>query len=513
MAFTVKLLNFQKRENSTKQPTAAQLNAASSFDCLLLDETSLFTPTFKLTIDNNPIGNNYCYVADFNRYYFITDITSHQNFWFISCRCDVLASFKSEILSGSHYVLRSASNYDEYIMDTIYPSKIKETGTFTSITDPFAYTRGHSYVWCITGDVISDSLVNQQIGSNVYYWMDDRECYTFINYLLENIEEYSDIQAQEYSVAMQKALLNPMQYVNSVILLPFNKDNTLATNNNVKFGYYTIGLNEESTPPPAIKRITQGTMTHDETITVTIPKHPQAATRGKFMNNAPYTAYEIFLGPFGTIPIDPASLIDETSLQIYVNTEVCTGTCQVFIRGVNTGVQIYTGTCQAGVPVHVSQITRDMLGEVQNNLNMQFATGAALSSAIGSGIAAGATTVASGGAAGLVSGASAYGGVMNSIMNIGGMAFDAVRLKYPTCTGGGANGSFMNMHSTSYLNAKFYEIVGENRTELGRPLYQTKTLSTLSGFCVCSGADAQISGTANEVVTINEYLNSGFFIE
>lgn len=510
MSFTVKLLNFQKRENSTKQPTAAQLNAASSFDCLLLDETSLFTPTFKLSIDSNPIGNNYCYVADFNRYYFITDITSHQNFWFISCRCDVLASFKSEILAGSHYVLRSASNYDEYIMDTIYPSKIKETGSFTSITDPFAYTRGHSYVWCITGDVLSDSLVSQQIGSNVYYWMDDAECYTFINYLLDHVDQYSDIQAQEYSVAMQKALLNPMQYVNSVILLPFDKNTTLATNNHVKFGYYDIEVQGTGVD---IKRITQGTMTHDETITVTLPKHPQAATRGKFMNNAPYTAYEVFLGPFGTIPIDPASLIDETSLQIYVNTEVCTGTCQVFIRGVTTGVQIYTGTCQAGVPVHVSQITRDMLGEIQNNLNMQFATGAALSSAIGSGLATGAAAVGSGGVAGVTTGMSAYGGVMNSIMSIGGMAFDAVRLKYPTCTGGGSNGSFMNMHSTSYLNAKFYEIVGENRTELGRPLYQTKTLSTLSGFCVCSGADAQISGTAHEVVTINDYLNSGFFIE
>ena len=93
------------------------------------------------------------------------------------------------------------------------------------------------------------------------------------------------------------------------------------------------------------------------------------------------------------------------------------------------------------------------------------------------------------------------------------MAFDAVRMKYPTVVGGGSNGSFLSLHSTCYLNARFYEVVNQNNTELGRPLYQTKTLSTLSGFCLCSGADAAISGTADEVAEINNYLNTGFFIE
>ena len=93
------------------------------------------------------------------------------------------------------------------------------------------------------------------------------------------------------------------------------------------------------------------------------------------------------------------------------------------------------------------------------------------------------------------------------------MAFDAVRMQYPTASGGGSNGSFLSLHSTAYLNAKFYEVVNQNNTEIGRPLYQTKTLSSLSGFCMCSGADAAISGTADEVAEINNYLNTGFYIE
>lgn len=486
MAFTLKLLNLQKKVNSTKQPTASQLNAASSYDVTLIDNTSLMTPTFKLS-GANPIGNNYAYVAEWGRYYFIDDISSYQNFWYISCRCDVMATFKTPILSGSHYVLRSASQHDEYILDTAYISKVKESGTFVPIMDPFAYTNGHSYVWCIAGDVIGSQTNNEQIGSNVYYWMDDNESQTFVNYLMD-VQHYG-IQTAEYSEAVQKALVNPMQYINSVILLPFGKNAALTTNNHVKFGYYDIEVAGGS-----VKRLTQGTMIHTDTLTVNIPKHPQAASRGKYMNNAPYTAYELYFGPFGTIPLDPASLIDNNTLNITIRTECATGVSQIFVRGSSTDVMVYAGTAQVGVPVTVSQLTRDMLGEIQNNLNMEFATAGAL------------TSVATGGVG-------AAGGVFNSIQSIGAMAFDAVRLKYPTLSGGGSNGSFMSMHSTSYLNAKFYECVGTNNTELGRPLYQTKTLSTLSGFCVCSGADVEIGAMAAESEQINGMLNTGFFIE
>ena len=57
MSITVNLLSFTKRENSTKVPTAAQLNAATSYDVTLIDNTSLMNPTFKLS-GANPIGNN-----------------------------------------------------------------------------------------------------------------------------------------------------------------------------------------------------------------------------------------------------------------------------------------------------------------------------------------------------------------------------------------------------------------------------------------------------------------------
>ena len=621
MSFKANFFNFQKRENSTAVPSAALVNSARSYDCVLLDSTSIINPTFKLTVttpiniwdeevevgginystgtlitDNNSFRSshfcpiqpniqvlltrlpasvnssyiilfdenynfvdywsmynhmtrtitipanvryfkmylvnfklvfgtyqynvsvnfpatyttyqshyfvfdfNYCYVPNFKRYYFVNDITQDNNFWYVTCTCDVLATYRDTILSGSHYVLRSASAYDEYISDSAYISKMKETGEFatgsvdgTSATDPFSYSNGHSYVWCITADVIDGSLNNQQIGSNVYYWMDDVECYTFVDYLLNNVDTYSGINTStEYSAAMQKALLNPMQYINSVVLLPFAKNDSLATNNDIKFGYYTVTL--AGSPSPTVKRLTQGTMMKTQVLEITLPKHPQAASRGKYMNGSPYTSYELFLGAFGTIPIDPAPLIDETTLQVTCQTECCTGMTRILVRGKTSNAMIYTGTAQVGVPVTVSQLTRDMLGEVQNNLNMSWSTAGAMAGIVTGGIGA-------------------TGSTFNAVQSIGAMAFDAVRMKYPTVTGGGSNSSFLSLHSTCYLNAKYYEIVGANNTEIGRPLYQTKTLSTLSGFTVCSGADVSITGTADEAEKINGYLNSGFFIE
>ena len=434
---------------------------------------------------------NYCFIPEFERFYFINDITTDKNFWYVSCSCDVLATYKDQILSGSHYVLRSASSYDEYISDTAYIAKTGQTGTFQTFTNPFSYSSGHSYVWCITGDVINGTVENTQIGSNVYYWMDDAECYTFIDYLLD-VQQWSGIQTLEYSYDMQKALLNPLQYVNAVILLPFGKDTTLSTNNQVKFGYYDVTLT--GSPSPTVKRITQGTMIHTDTVDISIPKHPQATTYGKYMNGAPYTDYQLFLGPFGTIQLDPASLIDQTYITLTCNTEVATGKCQIFVRGKTSNVMLYTGTAQVGVPVTVSELTRDMLGEIQNNLNQGWSTAAAMSNIVTGGLGA-------------------AGSTMNAVQQIGGMAFDAVRLKYPTCQGGGSNGSFLSLHSSCYLDATFFTCTDRNTAELGRPLHQTKTLSTLSGFCLCQGAVAQITGTADEVNKINGYLNSGFFIE
>ena len=72
--------------------------------------------------------------------------------------------------------------------------------------------------------------------------------------------------------------------------------------------------------------------------------------------------------------------------------------------------------------------------------------------------------------------------------------------------------SFVDQYKC-FLNHHWYTVVDENLEELGRPLYQVKRIDTLSGYVLCQGADIQISGTREEALAINNYMNTGFFYE
>lgn len=65
----------------------------------LRGESSVIKPSFLIEI-TNPSQYNYCYIPDFNRYYFITNITSvRTDIWRIDCNVDVLMSFQTQILN------------------------------------------------------------------------------------------------------------------------------------------------------------------------------------------------------------------------------------------------------------------------------------------------------------------------------------------------------------------------------------------------------------------------------
>lgn len=65
---------------------------------------------------------NYCYCPNFDRYYFIVDITFTQNrFVQIECASDVLMSFKEDILRSTQLVTRQEYKQQRYIPDTTLP--------------------------------------------------------------------------------------------------------------------------------------------------------------------------------------------------------------------------------------------------------------------------------------------------------------------------------------------------------------------------------------------------------
>lgn len=71
------------------------------------------------------IDFNYAYIPDFNRYYFIENIEVTPNkIYNISLRCDVLESFKNDILESSGFVNQQTTPNKYYNSD--YQTEIKK---------------------------------------------------------------------------------------------------------------------------------------------------------------------------------------------------------------------------------------------------------------------------------------------------------------------------------------------------------------------------------------------------
>lgn len=489
MSIQVTLLTFNKRENSTKKPSAADLAGGAELDCLLIDSTSLMNPTFKFNVNGNPVGYNYCYVPSFERYFFINDWTSYQGFWHASCTCDVLASWKTEIGAGSHYILRAASESDGYIIDDVYPAKCNQHSSKFVATNPLAWSGGHSYVMGIVGYAASNA---NQVGSVTYYHMDEEALQAFIYYLMHDVTQWSDIATAEYDGAVQEALLNPLQYIVSCMALPVAPPAS-RTVNYIYFGYYKAGINTGK-----IAEIGPGDF-KSETVRITKPAHPQAASRGVYMNGAPYTSLVAHVAPFGDIELDPSLAIsaNQITFQFYYSLLDGIGRLAIYPATDNTdhtGQVMFVGCTQIGAQINLSQVLKNPLDIAENANNT------------GLGFFSGALSLASGNFGGFTQ---AVGALYTGMAN-------AVRLKYPNMSGKGSTGSFVSFFDGDYglyLKWIYYDAVDDNNTEIGRPLCKVRTLNTLSGYVLCQNADCIIPGTHDEAEKVNGYLNGGFFWE
>lgn len=87
-------------------------------------ETSIIEPTIILQTENY-ITSNYAYIEHFNRYYYIENIVIFpNNIYNISLRCDVLMSYKDDILNSYAYI-EQQTNVNEYY-NSDYQSEVRK---------------------------------------------------------------------------------------------------------------------------------------------------------------------------------------------------------------------------------------------------------------------------------------------------------------------------------------------------------------------------------------------------
>lgn len=94
----------------------------STFVKLKYQDLNITTPTFLLKFMEYP-NYNYIHIPALRRYYFINDIVvKTDNTFEIHCACDVLESFKDDILKGTGHLTKSES-YNTYTDDD-YPQNV-----------------------------------------------------------------------------------------------------------------------------------------------------------------------------------------------------------------------------------------------------------------------------------------------------------------------------------------------------------------------------------------------------
>lgn len=145
MAFTISLFKTDSENNRVVKVLTDEKQLSGE----LRNQTSVLNPTIRIESADNISGYNYCYISEFGRYYYITDIVSvRTNCWVISLRCDVLMSYKDEIQSMnvilnntqetglSNYM--SSPNWVSLVKTKTYikvfPSGLSEQGEFILIT-------------------------------------------------------------------------------------------------------------------------------------------------------------------------------------------------------------------------------------------------------------------------------------------------------------------------------------------------------------------------------------------
>ena len=91
---------------------------------------------------------------------------------------------------------------------------------------------------------------------------------------------------------------------------------------------------------------------------------------------------------------------------------------------------------------------------------------------------------------------------------------DSYNMSIPQLSCRGTNGTWMKISENWRLITTYHRIAGDGGAILGRPKNDTVQISSCSGYLICNAASFEDSNAIlTEIISINEYLNKGFYYE
>lgn len=394
---------FIKKFNSTKVPSNS--DSSVQIDGEIKGDFSPLAPVIRFQGTSFPATSvpayRYAYIAAFSRYYFVS-WAFIDGAWEGSFKCDVLGSFSAQIKNSTQFVARSASNMNGGLIDPAYATRLSFDSTdydvqSKALTDIFGVNyAGGTYVMGVIGAAATTYLGQtyaRNIGAVVYYAM-GRDAFTALMASLLSSVNWLNIDASEISENLQKALINPAQYIVSCVWLPIPSaafvdgtgqgwgQETLADiSQSINFGWWTFNLGYNT------RKLGFPTAQADNwhvSFDFPIVRHPDGATFGSWVYLSPYSRYVLSLPCFGLYELDTTKLTGNLlTVDYYIHPFNGDASAYVWcgvtgfpraslvtsLRG-NIGVQIPTGQISMNMGNYRNALTAGVVAGAEELVNI-----------------------------------------------------------------------------------------------------------------------------------------------
>lgn len=481
MAYTFKFTNFTKRQNSTKIPPND--HSWVSFDCNFKNPTSIEKPV--VTVNNaNIFSYNY---AQFNsKYYFVDDVIAVRNdLYEVHLSLDVLATYKSQILASTQFVSYSSVSGGTWLADTRIPVMKNTVVGSNSAALPF-FINGGWYILSVIGKTGSclyalslsylKALISSIDGNNDEFEQEttNRVLTFYGGQPPQSAEEalYAMSQVATQNDILGKAYGQAPSCIRSCLFIPF-AINGVSTEK--------IWLGNFNTDVDGI--VVDGAPLTGS-VSVSIPWHFSDWRRGYCEQ------VYLYLPLVGMVSVSSDNLTHTSTITVNYSYTITDGTVAYQVVAGGEVIGSYGGSCAINYPLGINQ--QASAGEVMQSM------------------ISGLTQTVSCGITGNIVGA------VTGAISAGYNALSTALTSHPSCVGGigGGAGSGLTHDVICYTVA--HDTVCEPSdmiATMGQPTMKPVTLSGCSGYCECANAHVALNAPLPEMQQVDNYLNSGFYIE
>ena len=460
---------FYNRRNSTKQPSGG-----TAFTVALKENTSMMRPHFLI----HTVDWSWNYAQWGPRYYYVTDIVSESNNLFrVECELDTLATFRADIGAYSTLISRADTAFNGEVVDSIYPAK----------SNPYTLSASASSAGLFTTNRSSGSVVMGVMGgTGLKFLIMSRTQFDALCSVL--FPAFTQSPVNWFNSTITEALVGGLNTImDAIVLLKWIPIDVSVAQSQLGLtavsSFYVGPLQIQASGSASVYELTGNSVVTVAARQITFPdrNYTGVKQRGDWLYMQPFASFMLTAPPFGNITIDGSFLIpSQMTIQATVRAEILSGNAQLVLTYYDSGYKT--------------------IGDYNTCVAYDIKAGG--SSYNVGGVLSGAASAA------LSYVAKDYAGMAGSIASAA-----ASLIPQPAHAGSGISGPSPDMDSPWYAESTYYNPIEENRAELGRPLGEIRQISTLSGFVQTAAAKLAIAGHAEEMVEVNNLLNSGIFYE